>query len=251
MDSKNLIIGSGLLARAFSRRSFNYENVCIYAAGVSNSFCEDSHEFLRERERLLHSIDQTSEFQTFVYFGTCSVEDPEAKCTPYVKHKLEMEKLVTTHPNFLILRLPQVAGRTENPHTLLNYLYARIARSESFCLWSQAKRNVIDVDDVASITDLLIANGTTRNKFFNIANVVNNSVLEIVSTMEQVVGKPAIYHTKVRGSEYHININDTLQIIDKAGLNFGNGYLLKVIKKYYGQHNKFEPDSFNSRASLW
>jgi nucleoside-diphosphate-sugar epimerase len=237
MNSENLIVGSGLLARAFSRRYLNYGNVCIYAAGVSNSFCNDSNEFLRERQRLVQSLEQTAEFGTFVYFGTCSIDDPEAKNTPYVRHKFEMEKLVSKHQNYLILRLPQVAGITPNPHTLLNYLYARIARSEAFSLWSKAKRNIIDVDDIASIADQLIIDVGTRNRVFNIANVVNYSMIEIVSIMEQVVGKSAMYQIEERGAEYHINIVDTLSAINKAKVSFGELYLTKVLEKYYGQHN--------------
>ena len=236
-NTKNNIIGSGLLARAFSSKNINFENACIYAAGVSNSFCKDSSEFLRERNRLKLSLEQADNFQLFIYFGTCSVYDKEAKNTPYVLHKLEMEKLVSEHPNYLILRLPQVAGRTENPHTLLNYLHARIARSEAFCLWSDAKRNIIDVDDVALMTNYLITDTSIRNKVVNIANSVNYSMLEIVSSMEKVVGKRAIYQIESRGSEYYINIDDTLPLIESAALKFDDTYLLKVMKKYYDHNN--------------
>ena len=55
-----------------------------------------------------------------------------SRILPYVRHKIEMERLVSDHAKFVIVRLPQVAGRTPNPHTLLNYLYARVARSEKF-----------------------------------------------------------------------------------------------------------------------
>ena len=92
----------------------------------------------------------------FVYFGTCSVADPEVRHTAYVQHKLAMEQMVSAHSRNLILRLPQVAGKTPNPHTLLNFLYGRIARSESFNLWSKARRNIIDVADVTAIAEQLI-----------------------------------------------------------------------------------------------
>ena len=144
-----MIIGSGLLAHAFSSAFLQREDVCIYAAGVSNSSCTDAHEFARERQRLEDALRQAMHVDTFVYFGTCSVADPDSQNTPYVQHKLAMERLVQAHPQGLILRLPQVAGKTSNPHTLLNYLYARISRSEKFDLWSRAKRNIIDVAEVA------------------------------------------------------------------------------------------------------
>jgi len=151
-----MLIGSGLLAHAFSRAFLRREDVCIYAAGVSNSSCTDIHEFARERQRLGDALRQAMHVDVFVYFGTCSVADPEVRHTAYVQHKLAMEQMVSAHSRNLILRLPQVAGKTPNPHTLLNFLYGRIARSESFNLWSKARRNIIDVADVTAIAEQLI-----------------------------------------------------------------------------------------------
>jgi len=151
-----MLIGSGLLAHAFSRAFLRREDVCIYAAGVSNSSCTDIHEFAHERQRLGDALRQAMHVDVFVYFGTCSVADPEVRHTAYVQHKLAMEQMVSAHSRNLILRLPQVAGKTPNPHTLLNFLYGRIARSESFNLWSKARRNIIDVADVTAIAEQLI-----------------------------------------------------------------------------------------------
>jgi len=229
-----MIIGSGLLARAFSSAYLHREDVCIYAAGISNSSCTEGHEFARERQRLGDALRQANRVDTFVYFGTCSIADPDAQNTPYVQHKLAMEQMVHTHPQSLILRLPQVAGKTPNPHTLLNFLYARISRSESFNLWSKAKRNIIDVADVAAIAQQLIANNSVRNTALNIANVTNYPMTDIVCTMERVVGKRAIYEVVDRGSEYSIDVGATLSAIERAGVKFGSGYLEKVIGRYYG-----------------
>lgn len=230
-----MIIGSGLLAHAFSNAFSQREDVCIYAAGVSNSSCTDAREFARERERLGAALRKTMHVDAFVYFGTCSVADPEAQNTPYVRHKLAMEQMVYSHPQNLILRLPQVAGKTPNPHTLLNFLYARISRSESFNLWSNAKRNIIDVVDAASIARQLIANNSARNTTINIVNTVNYPMADIVSAMERVVGKCAVYEVVERGSDYLIDTSAIFPVLEKAGVEFGNDYLEKVIDKYYGK----------------
>ena len=228
-----MIIGSGLLAQAFSGAFLQREDACIYAAGVSNSSCTAAHEFARDRQRLVDALQQAIHVEAFVYFGTCSVDDPDARNTPYVQHKLAMEKIVCAHPQNLILRLPQVAGKTPNPHTLLNFLYARIARSESFNLWIKAKRNIIDVVDVVSIAQQLISNNSTRNKIINIANVVNYPIDNIVSAMEHVVGKSAVYEVVDRGSEYLIDTSSILPVLEKAGVKFGNDYLEQAIDRYY------------------
>ena len=228
-----MIIGSGLLASAFSSTFLEDKDVIIYAAGVSNSNCTDESEFQRERSRLSESLQKTSKDKTFVYFGTCSVNDPLAINTLYVQHKLAMEKIVYVQPNNLIFRLPQLAGKTPNPHTLLNYLYARISRSEKFNLWRNAKRNIIDVDDVVAIALQLIANNSIRNATFNIANTANYKMIDIVKIMEQVLCKRAIYDVTENGSECTIDITDMSSILDDAKVKFDDDYLKNVIAKYY------------------
>ena len=228
-----MIIGSGLLARAFAPLFAQRGEVLIYAAGVSNSACSDVREFARERQRLSDGLKNCQSRETFVYFGTCSVMDPEAINTPYVQHKLAMERLVATHPRYLILRLPQVAGRTPNPHTLLNFLYARVSRSEEFSLWRYAKRNIIDVVDIVAITQCLLEDITARNSTFNVANPINHSMMNIVNAMENVVGKRAIYTILDRGSDYAIETGKIQSLVDKTNVKFGDDYIQRVISNYY------------------
>lgn len=230
-----MIIGSGLIAHAFRTAYAHSDAVCIYAAGVSNSACCDEHEFARERQRLTDALSITQLLDCFVYFGTCSVGDPAAVETAYVRHKLAMEQLVATHPRYLILRLPQVAGKTPNPHTLLNFLYAHIARSEAFQLWHHATRNIIDVDDVAAIANLFIEDNAARNLTVNIANPVCYAMTGIVTAMERTVGKKAVYDLVDRGSGYAIDISAVRPRLDKAGVAFGDGYLDRTIGKYYAK----------------
>lgn len=228
-----MIIGSGLLAQAFTPAFIHRVDVCIYAAGVSNSGCNEVLEFVRERERLTDALLQADHVSAFVYFGTCSVVDPEMQNTSYVQHKLEMEKIVGKHPRNLIFRLPQVAGKTPNPYTLLNFLYARISQGESFDLWSKAKRNIIDVVDVGIIAQQLIENNSTRNKIINIANIASYEMASIVAVMERIVGRRAIYNVVEHGSEYCIDTSEMLEVLDKVNVKFGEDYLEKIITKYY------------------
>lgn len=229
-----MLIGSGLLARGFANTFMQRSDVCIYAAGVSNSGCTDVQEFERERHLLSESLAKTKQVGVFVYFSTCSVDDPDARNSPYVRHKLAMEQLVAAHPRHLILRLTQVAGKTPNPHTLLNFLYARISRSEAFSLWKNAKRNIIDIADVAAIAGQFIADDSVRNVTLSIANPISYSMLDIVSAMERTVGKRAIYYIVESGSQYAIDTSAVLPVLENANVEFGRDYLDKVMKKYYG-----------------
>lgn len=228
-----MIIGSGLLARAFAEKFEQRSDVCIYAAGVSNSSCTNSCEFVRERERLVAALQSADVVDAFVYFGTCSVADSEVQHTQYVQHKLAMEQLVAQHPHHMILRLPQVAGHTPNPHTLLNFLYARIARSEAFSVWRSAYRNIIDVDDVATLAGLLIENQAMRHCILNLANPSSYSMPEIISEMEQVVGKQAIYDIVEQGRQYAIDVTAMLPGLALTQIRFDEHYLNLVLSKYY------------------
>lgn len=228
-----MIIGSGLLANSFSERISPHSGVWIYAAGVSNSSCIDFGEFERERVRLNEALNEGREAKAFIYFSTCSVDDPQFKDSKYVIHKLSMEKLVRGHSNFLIARLPQVAGKTSNPHTLLNYLHSKISRSEAFDLWTKASRNIIDVEDVASIVIELINSPEMTRRTINIANPESVSVADIVCAMENEVGKKAVTRNIDDGFSYFIDTSAIEPIINCLGLRFPKSYIQSVIKKYY------------------
>lgn len=229
-----MIIGSGLLARAFGDKFISDPRVCIFASGVSNSQCTDAAAFERESCLLRDAVLQVSSDVLFVYFSTCSVADPAAARSPYVLHKLAMESLIANRARHLICRLPQVAGRTKNPHTLLNYLAACISKGQRFDLWSDASRNIIDVDDVVALVNVVINTGVGEAKILNLASPTNHTMMQIVSTMENVMQKKAVFEFVERGSSYCIDVRETLPLCIPAGVDFQNNYLDRVIRKYYG-----------------
>jgi len=227
-----MIIGSGLIATAMSS-VFAKQDLCVFAAGVSNSSCRDDAEFARERARLVKAMDEHSQAGRFVYFGTCSVGDPDAVQSQYVQHKFAMEKLVAEHPRHVIFRLPQVVGHTPNPHTLLNYLYARISRSESFAVWMNATRNVLCVEDIARLVRWLVLHEDSVNETISIAHPQSVRILEIVSAFEKITHKRAIFNELPLGSAYTIDCARIAGAISSSGVDFGNDYLGRVLTKYY------------------
>jgi len=228
-----MIVGSGMIASAFCSQYKDSDNICIYAAGVSNSNCCNLGEFERERLRLMEALNNYTHVDSFVYFSTCSIVDPEAKNSDYVRHKIEMEKLVSRHPNYFIARLSQVAGKTSNPHTLLNYIYARVSRSEHFIIWKNAVRYIIDVDDVVLIMEQFLSDSGLRCKTSNITNPVRQSISNIVKAMQDVTGKKAITSEIDRGGVYDIDTPEIVSVISKTGIIFDNNYLSRVLDKYY------------------
>ena len=229
-----MITGTGLVAKAFAAHAAQWASVSVYAAGVSNSGCTDTREFERERSRLLISIAETVPDNLFLYFSTCSVADPESCESAYVQHKLAMESLVRQRQRYLILRLPQLAGRTPNPHTLLNHLFARIVRSERFAVWGGARRNLIDVDDVAQVTADLIASEQACNETINIANTTSYSIFDIIAAFENALGHKAIFDILPRGTGYPIDTSRIQPALRRCGVAFDSDYLPRLIGKYYG-----------------
>jgi len=227
-----MIIGSGLIARAFERHAAMLKDICIYAAGVSNSGCSDPTEFTRDEERLRAALASLPASARLVYFSTCSADDPSLTRSNYVVHKRRLEELVEQRPPYLVVRLPQVAGRTPNPHTLLNYLYARITRSEKFDLWKLARRNIIDVDDAASIILYLIRSGQVGGTV-NVANPRSSSMTEIVQALEAATRHRAVYRVVDRGASYEIDTSAISHAIAELRIPFGDAYLSRTVAKYY------------------
>ena len=227
-----VIVGSGLMAGAFAADFAAEAGTLVFAAGVANSACADDREFVRERQRLDAALGAIGPDATVVYFGTCSVRNPEVAASAYVRHKLAMEARVRARGRHLILRLPQVAGRTSNPHTLLNYLHARIRRSERFALWSGSRRNVIDVADVAALGRALLRDGAIAETV-DVAPERNHTIPEIVAVFERLTGKRALFDCVDRGSGAALDTRRIAPLLAAAGVDFGGDYLERTLRRYY------------------
>jgi len=228
-----MIVGTGLLANAFSSIFQDISTVTIYAAGVSNSQCLDINEFKRERDLLISTIKKTSSNQKIVYFGTCSVSDPTSISSLYVQHKLAMEQLVQEHSGYLIFRLPQIAAKTNNPHTLLNAIARHLVNGEIFTIWKHAYRNIIDIDDVLKIVVNYINDPRKVNIKLNIANPICYPILDIIDCMEKITKRKLNTIIKERGAHYPIDVTEMIEDGHGGDTTFSVDYLERVLRKYY------------------
>lgn len=226
-----MIVGNGMLARAFAPRFLRDPDVLVFASGVANSTETDAHAF--ERERALFERSAGRHAGRVVYFSTCAVAQPDAPSTSYLRHKQAMEQRVLALDGGIVLRLPQVVGPSTNPHTLANFLADRISRGERFTVWARAERNLVDVEDVARIAAEMIGQATPPT-LLTIAGGESLPMPALVGLFERVLGRPALYDAEDRGAPLPVDASVALSIADRLGIDLGPGYARRVVRRYYG-----------------
>ncbi|CAH0196973.1 NAD-dependent epimerase/dehydratase family protein [Stenotrophomonas lactitubi] len=229
-----MIVGSGLVARAFAQRYAEDDSTVIFASGVSNSNETDAMAFARERAMLTKHLADGR--QRLVYFGSCNVVNAKEH-SAYFQHKRAMEALVIGSGRGTVLRLPQVVGHTRNPNTLTNFLRDCILQERQLTLWAGAQRNLIDIDDVAAIATRILE-GDAPPPVVAIASPWSLPMPRIVDLFEQVLGRQARRVLVDRGEAMAIDSTLSEQIARDIGLDFGPDYPLRVIQKYYGPRHE-------------
>ena len=235
---QNSIVGSGFIAKSFIKHEefFSQSGVCAYAAGVSNSLCEEKELFIKDKNRLTELSKTIGEDRTLLYFSTCSIDDPSRNKNFYVKHKLDIENFIKKNfKKFLIARLPEVVGKNTNTNTLVNFFFDKIKKKEKFDLWSGANRSIIDIEDVVKILiDFLSNNKKITNQIINVANPKMSTAFHVVKILENITQIKAKYNMVSKGEKnWNIDtsaINDSMKRCD---LIFEKNYLENLLKKYF------------------
>ena len=235
--SSTTIIGSGFLADSFKKYEnlFKRLNISVYVAGVSNSLCQSKDLFEKDKDRLAGFSKQMNKKNTILYFSTCSIGDPSRNNDKYIKHKLIIENFIRLNfEKYLIIRLPEVVGNTKNENTLIKFFFNKIKNKQTFSLWTEATRSIIDIDDVIKILIDLLSNKKLSNKIINIANPLKYSAIEIVKTIEKLTSKEAQYDLVNKGDlNWKIDISQISKSIKNCKIDFNNDYLENVLKKYF------------------
>ena len=242
-----MIVGRGLLASAFAPLYESNDDVVVFASGVSNSLETEASNFQRE-EAMLTELLLGHGAARLVYFGSCGVTDADADLTPYMRHKRSMEALVLSEPRNLVLRLPQVVSRTRNPNTLTNFLRDRIISGEQFTVWSNAERNLIDIDDIVTLGSELISHSTMQSVAICIAALRSTPMPGIVKIFEDVLGKAANCTYVQKGAPMRIDTRAVDDLSSSLGLDLGEGYAERIIRKYYAEYRAHDARSDHSIA---
>jgi nucleoside-diphosphate-sugar epimerase len=229
-----MIIGNGLIATTINNSFLDHINLCIFAAGVSNSSETNESEFQREFD-LLKKVLAENTTKKFIYFSTVSI-DVKKIPTPYTTHKLNMEKYIEENTtNYLILRLPNVVGNSTNPNQLVNYFYNSLINDTPITINKNYIRYLLDVEDIPSIIKfLLIKHSDVNNIVVAFPNKINISYL--LHLLEEINGNKFNNVVEVEDFNTESQLNITT-FISYLGImpykKVFNTVPLDILKKYY------------------
>jgi nucleoside-diphosphate-sugar epimerase len=201
--SKLNIIGNGFLAKKFRKYNsfFKKKNYFIYVAGVSNSSEKNLNNLNKDFNRVKFFIKNIKNSK-IIYVSSCSIFDPNRRNSLYLKNKKKIEKLIKEKcDNFLIIRLPEIVGKSKNKNTLTNFFYSKIKTNNKFILYTNAKRNLLDINDAIKLV-LYFLKSNPSEKFLNIANLEFSNSLKIVKTFERILKKKVIIKSLIKNLKY-------------------------------------------------
>jgi nucleoside-diphosphate-sugar epimerase len=227
-----MVIGNGLVAKRFE--SYKRENdFLVFASGVSNSKTKNPELYEREMKLLENHVQQYNT-RSLVYFSTCSVYDPQEKDSAYVKHKLQIEAFIQNQvKQFHIFRISNLAGKSANPNTLLNFFFNHVKSGVNFDVWTNACRNLIDIDDAYLIMDHILKNNLFPNGIVNIASPENIPVKRIIEAIESFMGIKSNYIEIEKGTCFDIDTSSIQPVIQNLAIRFGPEYISDMLNKYY------------------
>lgn len=227
-----MVIGNGMIAKRFSSYGDD-KDILVFASGVSNSSSTGDVEYTRE-EALLSKAIQDNPHKTILYFSTCSIYDPSLQESMYVKHKLKMEQLIQQRCfSYIIFRVSNPVGFTENRHTVLNFFATHIQKQEHFTVWQYASRNLIDMEDVFKVCHHIVQSGGHRNEIVNVANPVNYPVISIIKAIEYHFSLKGNYSLAEKGNSPLIDTTPIQPLFGLLHLHFDNDYLEALLQKYF------------------
>jgi nucleoside-diphosphate-sugar epimerase len=134
--------------------------------------------------------------------------------------------------SWLVLRIPLAIGRNPGSRTLAQFLHECIAHGKPFDVWEGAARFPVDVDDVFRIGSRFINDPALWNRRINVA-LRPFPVRDFVRVMEEIVGRKANYTLVRKGQRYQLDCPEVRQVAGELGLDLGERYLERVLRKYF------------------
>lgn len=223
-----MVIGKGLLGTELN--NIDQDDVVFFASGVSDSKSTNSADFNREMDLLKQSMESTH--QLFVYFSTCSIDNPDVQNSMYVQFKTKVEDYIKENrENYLIVRTSNLVGKGGNMKTVINYFADHIIHNTQFDVWENAYRNVLDVVLLSKMLQYYIQYYNV-NCTITLCNTKDTKVIDIIKILEEILSKKANYKTLNKGVFFPIDHRLSLELSHQ--LNLENEMDIKnTLAKYY------------------
>ena len=227
------VIGTGSIADRFCDFS-NQKKFVILAGSIEDSQFNDA-ELINNEETLIKDALKSFPDAVFVYFSSCSLNDPSLTSTRYVQHKIKMESLVQQSRNsFYIFRLPSVVNGCSKENDLVSFLVRCIVNQTPFDLWTSATRNLIDIDDVHEIVVYILKHSLFINSVTEIVNPQNVLIRDLVYEIENLMSTKAVFHEVSKGGTYHLDFCKIAEVVERLGTNFDGDYVRLTLNKHFG-----------------
>jgi nucleoside-diphosphate-sugar epimerase len=221
-----MIVGHGLIAKAFIHSVFDSPHHVVFASGISNSSESNPSAYARELDLLTQYLAKN---KTLIYFSTTSIFDPTKKDSLYIRHKIKIEKLIHDQADsYLMVRLPILVGRTDNASTLINFLVNAIKEKRPIQLHSNACRHLLDIDDVVPLMTPFYSDVKTQH-IINIPGSKKITIPDLVRKIEFVLNKKGEFSWQNEGACYDVPTNaGEILYVNKEN------YVDEILQKYFG-----------------
>ncbi len=225
-----MIVGNGLIAQAFKQQESLFENVIIFASGVSNSKNNHKSEYTRELNKIKQYSNTTLKF---IYFSSIHVLDPSQKDKSYFKFKFKVETYIKQNfSNYIIYRLPVIMGNGGYKYSLFNFLHDSIMNQKEMQIHINAHRYIMDIENMVFFVAKTIY---IDNQIINFVFDKPFNIIDIISSYEKVLNIQAIYKLVDGGIKFNVDNNKFKKILNRSDLKEFTlqSYLEKIIRKYY------------------
>ena len=180
-----------------------------------------------EREILKFKDFTQKNKKKLIYISTYSVNDNSRNNKLYVKNKIKIEKIIKRdNDEYIIIRLPEIIGKTKNLNTLTNFFYNNIINNRPFKVFKNSRRNLLDIDDAIKNCLKIIRKNKKKNRIINLLNKKFNTPLQIVTNLEKILQKKGVY-------KFNNNKINKWSLKNNYFFHSKKNYLIKTLKKYY------------------
>lgn len=236
MSFSKHIVGKGFIAKNLIKikKEIIKSGYIFYAAGISNSKINSQYE-LKKEISLFKKFTYKNNNNKIIYISTADVTNNLSNNSKYVLNKIKIEKIIKKRfENYIILRIPQIIGKSKNKNTLINFFYNKIKNKKEIKLYTNVKRNILDITDVLKIIKKILINKKINNRIIVLSNRYSIKPIQIVRIFEKKLNiKANFYYVKSPKQKWNLYFKKNLKYFNKANIVFKKNYLLKSINKYY------------------